>query len=107
MTGVGGGLAVGGSAAVASVLMLWRSILGPLSSSVAGAILAGLIGGEVPILNQPVEPAGIEVIFFGQLFTRAGRLPGTALLRLHSVTARIRESWRGCSAGCRRETGLW
>jgi hypothetical protein len=45
--------------------MVRRSLKGPLRSVTAGVVLTGWIVGEVLILNQPVEPTWIEVVFAG------------------------------------------
>ena len=57
-------LAVGGTAAVASVGMLSRARWGPLASVFAGASMIGFLAGEIFILNQPVEPTVTEMVFF-------------------------------------------
>ncbi|MCE7980006.1 MAG: hypothetical protein DYG89_02340 [Caldilinea sp. CFX5] len=55
---------VGGSAAIAAVLMLRSSASGARASRLAGLIMMGWIAGEVLILNQPVAPQGIEIFYF-------------------------------------------
>lgn len=57
-------LAVGVTAAVASVGMLRRARWGPLASVFAGASMIGFLVGEILILNQPVEPTVTEMVFF-------------------------------------------
>ncbi|MDO8848294.1 MAG: hypothetical protein Q7W51_07925 [Coriobacteriia bacterium] len=57
-------LAVGGTAAVASVGMLRRAGWGPLASVFAGASMIGFLVGEILVLNQPVEPTVTEMVFF-------------------------------------------
>jgi uncharacterized membrane protein (DUF2068 family) len=57
-------LAVGVTAAVASVGMLRRARWGPLASVFAGASMIGFLIGELFILNQPVEPTVTEMVFF-------------------------------------------
>lgn len=56
-------LAVGGTAAVASVGMLRRAAWGPLASVFAGASMIGFLVGEILILKQPVVPTVTEMVF--------------------------------------------
>lgn len=55
---------VGGSAAVAAVLLLRSPTGGAWASLLAGLLLMGWIAGEVLILHQPVAPQGIEIFYF-------------------------------------------
>lgn len=67
---------VGGSAAVATVLLLREPTGGAWASLLAGLIVMGWIAGEVVILNQPVAPQGIEIFYFivGLAMALLGRL---------------------------------
>lgn len=56
--------AVGGSAAVAAAGLLRSRRFGGAASALAGAALMGWIVGEILLLDQPLEPTGIEALYF-------------------------------------------
>lgn len=76
-------MVVGGSAAVAAVLLLRNPTGGAWAALLAGLILLGWIAGEVVILNQPVAPTGIEIFYL---------LVGLALALLGRLGAK--DQWR-------------
>jgi hypothetical protein len=55
---------VGGSAAVATALLIANRQAGALASIVAGLILAGWIAIEVRVLTQPATPTRTETTYF-------------------------------------------
>lgn len=55
---------VGGSAALATALLIADRHLGALASIAAGLILAGWIAIEVRVLTQPAAPTGTETVYF-------------------------------------------
>jgi hypothetical protein len=69
-------IAVGGTAAAATVASIRRPALGGLVSMVAGAILIGWIVGEMLLLEQPSEPTVVEWLYL---------MAGVAMLALGAV----------------------
>lgn len=63
---------VGGSAAVATIMLWRRARYGAAASVIAGGIMMGWIIGEILLLEQPTEPTGIELIFFALGLALAG-----------------------------------
>jgi hypothetical protein len=93
-------LAVGGSAALATVATLARPEVGAWISILAGAILMGQIVGEILLLRRPVT--GIEVAYFATPACRTRRLPtssGPAATSLYPRgEGRTRQVARRCPA---------
>ena len=65
---------VGGSAAVATLVLLRNVQIGAVLAQVAGVVLMGWILGEIWLLEQPVEPTATEVFYFalGAVMLAAG-----------------------------------
>jgi hypothetical protein len=72
-------VAVGGSAAIAALVVYKSRTAGGAASILAGLLLMGFILAEVMLLNQPSPWTGTEVFYFG--FGLLMSLLGLVLLR--------------------------